>query len=193
MIGNAAEFLSSRAGQPKSDSSAERPAGAMTCKVGCWNIGWDYNSKKHSSAQLAHELWRVWEQHGFDAFGLSQVLEVDYTNPQELQKVTERRQTILDELLEKFNEGVSQSCASAPWLGQMDAHCMFIYRRTLNLISSDSISLRVANQVFRKAQYFCFHLQLRIPCCMCIICMRHHQAQARSQQVKGAKPNRIEG
>ena len=151
MIGKVAELLSSRAGQPKSDSSAEQPAGSTTCKVGCWNIGWDYNSKKHSSAQLADELWRVGQQHGFDAFGLSEIFEVDYINPQELQKVTDRRQKNVDELLENSTEGVSQSCATASWLRRMDAHCVFIYRRTLNLISSDFISTRVTNQLFRKA------------------------------------------
>ena len=102
MLENVAELLSSSAGQLEPDSSAEQPAGAITCKVGCWNVGWNYTSKIHSTAQLADELWRVWQLHDFDAFGLSEIFEVDYTNSEQLQKVNERRKTILEDLL-RFN------------------------------------------------------------------------------------------
>ena len=137
----------------------EKPALSGIYKIHAYNVGWLYADKKRTAEQLSREVSRLWVDHRFHAIGISEVFEIDYSNKLLLEKVNVRRQEILSEVLTKLKAVASRAEQpdAGEWRGRQDAHCFYIWHASLNLISSDYVSLNVATQPWRKSQYFCFH------------------------------------
>ena len=128
-----------------------------------YNVGWNWTDKKRNEEWLGREISKLYEQYNFDAVGISEIFEVEYGDDENMnRRVEKRREQILTFLLHAL--AAASSSAGQPaksenrkWLGRIDGHCMYIWHQSLNLITSDYISLNAENQPWRKSQYFCFH------------------------------------
>ena len=105
---------------------------------------------EHQRQEAGTEVVRDWKENKFHAIGISEVFEIDYTC-NEFKNVGHRRQGILRGLVKRLNDEIS-----AGWCGRQDAHTLYIWHESLNLLESDFVSLQVPTQSLRKTQYFQF-------------------------------------
>ena len=129
---------------------AEQPASSPVYSFHAYNVGWNITDKERDAWWLGTEVVRDWKENKFHAIGISEVFEVEYL-ADEIEKVDHRRQSILEGLVKRLN---AQACAG--WCGQQDAHTLYIWHESLNLLDSDFVSLQVPKQSWRKTQYFLF-------------------------------------
>ena len=129
---------------------AEQPASSPVYSFHAYNVGWNNTDSKREVWMLGAELVRDWKDNKFNAICISEVFKVDYPAGK-IAKVDERRQGILEGLVKRLN---AQACAG--WCGQQDAHTLYIWHESLNLLDSDFVSLQVPKQSWRKTQYFIF-------------------------------------
>ena len=128
-----------------------------------YNVGWNWTDKGRDEKRLGKEISKLYEECNFDAIGISEIFEVEYDNDVEMKdKVEKQRDKILAHLLRALAAASSRAQQRAKsenpkWLGRIDGHCLYIWQQSLNLITSDYISLKAENQPWRKSQYFCFH------------------------------------
>ena len=128
-----------------------------------YNVGWNWTDKGRDEEWLGREISKLYEQYNFDAVGISEIFEVEYGDDENMNRqVEKRRKQILDFLLHALagassSTGQPAQSEKRKWLGRTDGHCMYIWHQSLNLITSEYISLNAENQPWRKSQYFCFH------------------------------------
>ena len=125
-----------------------------------YNVGWNYADRKRDEKWLADEICTLYREDSFDAIGISEIFEVEYdSHPGMTKPVEQRRARILDCLLQSLSNQRSIAGVKSNWRGQIDGHCIYMWKESLNLIRSDYISLNVDTQPWRESQYFCFHPQ----------------------------------
>ena len=128
-----------------------------------YNVGWNWTDKGRNEEWLGREISTLYEEYNFDAVGISEIFEVEYGDDENMNRqVEERRKRILDFLVHALagassSTGQPAQSEKRKWLGRTDGHCMYIWHQSLNLITSEYISLNAENQPWRKSQYFCFH------------------------------------
>ena len=121
-------------------SDAEQPASSPMYGFHAYNVGWNFTDKKRDHWWLGTELVRDWKEKKIHAIGISEVFEVDYP-ADEVKNVDDRRQDILKNLVKRLNDEVY-----AGWYGRQDAHTLYIWHESLNLLDSDFVSLEVPTQ-----------------------------------------------
>ena len=122
--------------------SAAQP---MSYVFDAYNVGWSFTDKKRTPQRLAEELVEVWLDHHYHAIGLSEIFEIEYKDEALKAQAETRREGIRDVLLETLGK-----VSGRPWRARLDAHHMYIYQASLNLVKEDYVSLGVANQPWRK-------------------------------------------
>ena len=116
-----------------------------------YNVGWNLQDRKRTAERLGQELVKLWHDHEFHAIGLSEIFEIEYKDETIRNDVMMKREYIRDVLL-----GMLNKASSRQWCARLDAHHIYMYQESLNCVEHDYVSLGVANQPWRKIQYFVF-------------------------------------
>ena len=114
-----------------------------------YNIGWQLASKKphHNKENLADEICEMVIAKCADAIGICEVYNLRDTH------LAGERQVIINHVLSKLNDSAQQPV----WRGESDGHYMFLWNtQKLHLELYKYVSCEVADQPWRKAQYFRF-------------------------------------
>ena len=124
------------------DVTSEQLAGYCDFyRLAFYNIGWNITSRKHSKENLATEICDMVRDKRADAVGISEVFSLREDHQ-------EKRQNIMEHLLEKLNSSAGQPATSTHtrniftavfsvqpvWMGRLDGHYIFVwnaYRLTL--------------------------------------------------------------
>ena len=149
---------------PKS-SSAEQPAEYLSelrssaapvatarreqsfCRLAFYNIGWNATDKKRTPKTLAKLVSTICRKKTVDAFGISEVFNIDSND-------TLRRQEIMNLILDELN---AERAAQPVWTGKADVHYIFVWNtNALTCVLYEVISCGIGEQAYRKAQYFQF-------------------------------------
>ena len=149
-----------------SSAAESRAAQPAMYVFDAYNVGWSLTDKKRTPALLGDELIRLWREHAYHAIGLSEIFEIEYP-PDQLPHVREKRETICKVLLRMLTEA-----SNLEWRARPDAHHLYIYQASLNLLREDYVSLGVPRQPWRRVQYLCFcppgcELPLHVYHCHC--------------------------
>ena len=150
------------------DVTSEQLAGYSNFyRLGFYNIGWNSASRKHCKETLATEICEMVREKRADAVGISEVFNLRET----AEHHQERRQDIMEHLLEKLNSSAGQPATSAHtskkwtavfsvapvWMGRLDGHYIFVWNSyRLTLVTYEYISCGVAEHPWRMAQYLQF-------------------------------------
>ena len=147
------------------DVTSEQLAGYSNFyRLGFYNIGWNITSRKHSKENLATEICDMVRDKRVDAVGISEVFNLREHHQ-------EKRQDIMEHLLEKLNSSAGQPATSTHtsniwtavfsvqpvWMGRLDGHYIFVWNSyRLTLVTYEYISCGVAEHPWRMAQYLQF-------------------------------------
>ena len=152
---------SSSAGQPAQylrdgQSSAARPATACRkqsfCRLAFYNIGWNATDKKRTPKTLAKLVSTICRKKTVDAFGISEVFNIDSND-------TLRRQEIMNLILDELN---AERAAQPVWTGKADVHYIFVWNtNALTCVLHEVISCGIDEQAYGIAQYLQFVKSLR--------------------------------
>ena len=114
-----------------------------------YNIGWLEASKKphHNKENLADEICEMAIAKGADAIGICEIYNLRDTH------LAGERQVIINHVLSQLNNSAQQPV----WRGESDGHYMFLWNtKKLHRELYKYVSCEVADQPWRKAQYFRF-------------------------------------
>ena len=143
----AAETLAEFMGSAAQPAVAQPGMWKSFCRLAFYNIGWNSQDKKHTSAMLAKEIKEIVQTKDVHAVGISEVFNArdDYLH--------DRRQQIMRDILDALHDTAAQPV----WDGKVDAHYIFCWKTdVLKLCEYEVVPCGITEHSYRRAQYLQF-------------------------------------